>query len=71
MRDLFQEDGVSAKAELRDYQQRGIEMVRHSLAKGNKRVVFQLATGGGKTLTAARIIEGARAKGLLPEVPEW
>ena len=38
-------------------------MIRKSLAKGNKRIVCQMPTGAGKTLTAAKIIDGALAKG--------
>lgn len=64
MRDLFHGEGSQPiRKELRPHQQNGIAMLRQSLAKGNKRVVFQLATGGGKTLTSARIIEMALAKG--------
>jgi len=48
---------------LREYQENGIVLVKNSLAKGNKRVVFGLATGGGKSLVAETIIAGAMNKG--------
>lgn len=47
---------------LRDYQEDGIVMVKNSLAAGNKRVIFALATGGGKSLVAETIISGAMSK---------
>lgn len=47
---------------LRPHQQKAMTMLRHSLAKGNKRVVLQMPTGAGKTRTAAEIVLGARAK---------
>lgn len=49
--------------QLREHQAKAIDMLRHSLARGNRRVVLQAATGFGKTLTAAKIIESACAKG--------
>lgn len=48
---------------LRPHQAKAIEMLRHSLAKGNKRIVIQGPTGFGKTLVAAKIAQGALAKG--------
>lgn len=51
------------RRELRPHQSKAIDMLRQSLARGNKRVVLQAATGFGKTLTAAKIIESALAKG--------
>ena len=50
-------------ANLRPYQQRGIESVRSSFAAGNRRVCFYLPTGGGKTVVAQSIIDMALAKG--------
>lgn len=38
-------------------------MVRESYRVGNRRIVVQMPTGAGKTITAAEIIKGARAKG--------
>ena len=52
-----------APRQLRDHQAKAIEMLRSSLARKNHRVVLQAATGFGKTLTAAKIIEMALAKG--------
>lgn len=47
---------------LRPHQAKAIDMLRSSLGLGNRRVVLQAATGFGKTLTAAKIIESALAK---------
>ena len=60
MLDLLQQ---SAPRVLRPHQTLAIDGLRNSLAKGNRRVVLQAATGFGKTLTAAKIIESALAKG--------
>lgn len=48
---------------LRPHQQQAIALLRQSLGKGNRRPMLHLPTGAGKTLTAAHIIHGARAKG--------
>lgn len=48
---------------LRPHQAKAIDLLRSSLARGNKRTVLQAPTGFGKTLTAAKIIEMAQAKG--------
>lgn len=67
MTDLFHsfetEEVFSKKKELRPHQVEAIRLVRQSLGQGNRRVVVQAATGFGKTLTAAKIIEGALEKG--------
>lgn len=63
MLDLFGSALASERKQLRSHQVRAIEMVRQSLGSGNRRVVIQMPTGAGKTLTATRIIEGALAKG--------
>lgn len=60
MTDLFASNGIARP--LRPHQERATEMLRQSLAKGNKRVVLQLPTGAGKTRVAAEIVLGARAK---------
>lgn len=52
-----------APRQLREHQAKAIDMLRQSLARKNHRVVLQAATGFGKTLTAAKIIEMALAKG--------
>lgn len=49
--------------ELRDYQEEGIANLRKAIADGNKRIMFQLPTGAGKTATAAAIIRSALGKG--------
>lgn len=46
-----------AKFPLRDYQQDIIDRVRSSIAEGNKRIILQLPTGGGKTRIASEIID--------------
>ena len=48
--------------ELRDYQIAGLEALRQSIRQGVKRIVVQLPTGGGKTLCAAAIANGAMRK---------
>ncbi len=48
---------------LRPHQEEAIRLLRASLARGNRRVVLAMPTGGGKTLTASRLIEGSLAKG--------
>ena len=67
MNDMFQhfasEETLSKKKGLRPHQIEAINLIRNSLGKGFKRVVCQAATGFGKTLTAAKIIEGALGKG--------
>lgn len=62
MFDLFDNAIPAAPKELRPHQTKALQMLRQSLAK-EKRVVLQMPTGAGKTLTAAKIIEGALAKG--------
>lgn len=47
---------------LRAHQTLAIDMIRQSLAQGNKRIVCQMPTGAGKTLTAAKIVQGAIEK---------
>ncbi len=49
--------------ELRPHQVRALDMLKRSLLAGHRRVVLQAATGFGKTVVAAAIIEGARRKG--------
>ncbi|MEL5876043.1 DEAD/DEAH box helicase [Cereibacter sphaeroides] len=60
---ISQSNPAPQPKELRPHQVRAIDMIRASLAKGNRRVVCQGPTGFGKTLVAAKIIEGALAKG--------
>lgn len=62
MLDLFHSSNEPQPKTLRKHQAKAIELIRNSLAKGNTRVVCEAATGFGKTLTAAKIIEGALAK---------
>lgn len=64
MRDLFhQEACASERKTLRPHQTRAIDLVRKSLAQGNRRVVMQGPTGFGKTLVASKIIDLAQSKG--------
>lgn len=60
MLDLFQTQ--ARPKELRPHQVKAIDMLRQSFGLGNRRVVVAMPTGAGKTMTAAKIIEGARAK---------
>lgn len=55
--------GPSVDVALRPYQQHGLDLLRESLRRGNRRVMFYLPTGGGKTECAAAIFLAATAKG--------
>lgn len=57
------DDFQMQKRELRPHQQEAIAGLRAQFAQGIRRVVLQAPTGFGKTLTAAKIIESALAKG--------
>lgn len=48
---------------LRHYQTTAIELVWRSMAEGRRRPILMMATGAGKTKTAAEIIKRALAKG--------
>jgi len=65
MNDLFwpQEKTLTSKKELRPHQVKAIALIRQSFGKGLRRVVCQMPTGAGKTLTATKIIEMSLAKG--------
>lgn len=67
MNDLFHNittvEAFPKKKDLRAHQQKAIDLIRQSFGSGNRRVVLQAATGFGKTLVAAKIIEAALAKG--------
>lgn len=45
--------------DLRPYQQRAIEQIRDGYRDGHNSVLYQLPTGGGKTVTASTIVHGA------------
>lgn len=49
--------------ELRPYQAKMIDEARQAYRAGNRAVLFQLPTGGGKTVTASTIVHGASQKG--------
>ena len=52
------------RKELRPHQVKALAMIREALGQGRKQsVVLQAPVGFGKTLCAAKIIEGAQAKG--------
>ncbi|MBA3032464.1 MAG: DEAD/DEAH box helicase family protein [Gammaproteobacteria bacterium] len=42
---------------LRDYQKRAIQAIQDAVAEGHSRFLFEMATGTGKTLTAAAVIK--------------
>lgn len=42
---------------LRDYQKRAVQSVQDAVAEGKSRFLFEMATGTGKTLTAAAVIK--------------
>lgn len=48
---------------LRDYQVADIARLRAEYARGRRAVLYQLATGGGKTVVFSHIVQGAVAKG--------
>lgn len=48
---------------LRPYQQHGLDDLRSAFARGVKRVIFKLPTGGGKTELAKAIVNSAVSKG--------
>lgn len=60
MLDMF---SAPSPRQLRPHQAETINLLRQSFGKGLIRVVCQAPTGFGKTLTAAKIIESALAKG--------
>ncbi len=47
----------------RPYQLAGVEQIRNEIRAGSKRVLFVLATGGGKTVVASHIVASAVARG--------
>ena len=49
--------------ELRDYQRNAIDLVWRAMAAGRRRPMLMMATGAGKTRTAAEIISRALSKG--------
>lgn len=49
--------------ELRPHQIEALRLIRLSAGKGNRRIVCQMPTGAGKTVTAAKLIASALAKG--------
>ncbi len=48
---------------LRDYQTADVERLRASYANGHRAPIYQLATGGGKTVVFSHITKSAAAKG--------
>lgn len=47
------------KFKLRDYQEKDVNKLRERFRAGDRAVLYQLPTGGGKTVVASHIIEGA------------
>lgn len=62
MFDLFDSQSKEPK-QPRPHQVKAIQMLRQSLARGNKSVVCSMPTGAGKTVTASEIIRMAQEKG--------
>lgn len=60
MRDMFQE---TVRKELRLHQARALEQIKAAAVDGATRIVCQMPTGAGKTVTASRLVESAVAKG--------
>lgn len=64
MLDLFAPQKTpTRKRELRPHQVAALGLIRASLGTGCRRVVCAMPTGAGKTVLAAKMIEGALAKG--------
>jgi DNA repair protein RadD len=49
--------------QLRPYQQQAIDAARAAYKSGHRAVLFQLPTGGGKTVTASTVVHGAAQRG--------
>lgn len=49
-------------SELRPYQQNALNQIRQHYAKGTKKVLLHLATGGGKTHIFCQVLKGAHQK---------
>lgn len=49
--------------QLRPYQQSAIDEARAAYGRGHRSVLFNLPTGGGKTVTASTVVHGAASKG--------
>jgi len=48
---------------LRPYQQLAIELIRKAVKEGHRRILLVIPTGGGKTVTAAELIDKTVARG--------
>ena len=57
------ETNPPARFTLRKYQLSAEQGIRISMARGPRRIVLYIPTGGGKTLTATSIMKQAVAKG--------
>lgn len=54
---------VACQVQLRDYQSRAIEAVRHEYRQGRRRIVLCLPTGAGKTVCASAMIRHGLDRG--------
>src|SRR4051812_13565455 len=63
MPDLFTAPAKGTPFALRDYQVADIQRLREAYAQGNRAVLYQLSTGGGKTIVFCKVIQGAVTKG--------
>ena len=54
---------TAAALTLRDYQTDDVRRLRNAYSWGNRAVLYQLATGGGKTVVFSHIVDGATQKG--------
>ena len=48
--------------QLRQYQTNGIDKIAMKAAQGKRKIIFQLATGGGKTITFAGLVNRYMAR---------
>ena len=51
------------KFQLRNYQQQAVRQLRQRFRDGDRAVLFQLGTGGGKTVVFSFVAEGAARRG--------
>jgi DNA repair protein RadD len=61
MFDMFRTQ--ASPKELRPHQVKALDLIRAAAKAGNQRIVCQMPTGAGKTVTAAKLIQSALGKG--------
>jgi superfamily II DNA or RNA helicase len=61
--DLIAQPTPAKPKDLRPHQIEALRLIKLSAGQGNRRIVCQMPTGAGKTVTAAKLIASAKAKG--------